>query len=192
MGREHAETITPLVDPDAVRSAIALTTEARLALGAEGAPPLDGIPDIRPTLDRALTEGSVLEGLELVQLIPALDAGPRVQAWGRAIRPVAGTVAALGDGVPRLTDLRDALRPALEDDGTLTDRASPRLRQLRQQIRDRRRRLVADLERMLAAEGDRVFADRFVTLRHGRYVLPVRAEARARVRGIVHDRSQSG
>jgi len=45
---------------------------------------------------------------------------------------------------------------------------------------------------MLAAEGDRLFADRFVTVRHGRYVLPVRAEARQRVRGIVHDRSQSG
>jgi DNA mismatch repair protein MutS2 len=192
MGREHAETTTPLVDAGAVRAAIALTTDARLALTAEGAPPLDGIPDIRPILGRALTEGSVLEGLELVQLIPALDAGPRVQAWGRAIRPVAARVAMLADAVPRLTDLRDMLRPALEDDGTLTDRASPRLRQLRQQIRDRRRRLVADLERMLAAEGDRVFADRFVTLRHGRYVLPVRAEARARVRGIVHDRSQSG
>ena len=45
---------------------------------------------------------------------------------------------------------------------------------------------------MLQAEGDRLFADRFVTVRHGRYVLPVRAEARQRVRGIVHDRSQSG
>ncbi len=59
-------------------------------------------------------------------------------------------------------------------------------------MRDRRRRIVADLERLLASEGERLFADRFVTLRHGRYVLPVKAEARARVRGIVHDRSQSG
>src|SRR5213594_2963568 len=43
-----------------------------------------------------------------------------------------------------------------------------------------------------ATDADRLFADRYVTLRHGRYVLPVRAEARSRVRGIVHDRSQSG
>jgi DNA mismatch repair protein MutS2 len=192
MGREHAHTATPLVDVSAVRSAIALTAEARLALAAEGAPPLDGIPDIRPVLGRGAAEGSVLEGAELVLLIPALDARPRVQAWGRAVRAVAAPVAELTDGLPRVSELRDALRHALEDDGSVTDRASPRLRQLRQQIRDRRRRLVADLERMLAAEGDRLFADRFVTLRHGRYVLPVRAEARSRVRGIVHDRSQSG
>jgi DNA mismatch repair protein MutS2 len=191
MGREQALNATPLVDVAAVQSAIALTSEARLAL-AEGAPPLDGLPDVRPVLARGSAEGSILEGAELALLIPALDAGPRVQAWGRAVRPVAGAVAGLTDELPRLADLRDALRHALEDDGSLTDRASPRLRQLRQQVRDRRRRIVAELERLLQSEGDRLFADRFVTVRHGRYVLPVRAEVRARVRGIVHDRSQSG
>jgi DNA mismatch repair protein MutS2 len=192
MGRAQALTVTPLVDVAAVQHAVALTGEARLALGAEGPPPLDGVPDVRPVLDRAAAEGSVLDGAELALLIPALDAGPRVLAWGRAVRPVAPAVATLADDLPRLNDLRDTLRQALEDDGSLTDRASPRLRSLRQQVRDRRRRIVADLERLLAAEGERVFADRFVTVRHGRYVLPVRAEARQRLRGIVHDRSQSG
>jgi DNA mismatch repair protein MutS2 len=192
MGRERALEATTLADVTAVRSAIALTGEARLAIGAEGAPPLDGIPDIRPVLARAAAEGSVLEGAELALLVPALDAGPRLQAWARAIEAVAAGVARTVAGLPRLTDLRDRLRGALEDDGRLTDRASPRLRSLRQQIRDRRQRIVADLERLLAAEGDRLFADRFVTVRHGRYVVPVKTEARQRVRGIVHDRSQSG
>jgi DNA mismatch repair protein MutS2 len=193
MGRELAHAATPSADVAAVESAIALTGEARLALGAEGPPPLDGIPDIRPVLARSEADGSVLDGTELALLIPALEAGPRLAAWGRAIQPLAATIGRLAQSLPRLADLRDALRHALEDDGTLTDRASPRLRQLRQQIRDRRRRIVAELERLLGqAEADRLFADRFVTVRHGRYVLPVRAEARQRVRGIVHDRSQSG
>jgi DNA mismatch repair protein MutS2 len=192
MGREQALSALPLVDVAAVQSALAVTADARLALGAEGPPPLDGIGDVRPVLGRAAAEGSVLDGAELALLLPALDAGPRVQAWGRAVRPVAAALADLTDRLPRLTDLRDTLRHALEDDGSLTDRASPRLRSLRQQIRDRRRRLVADLEKLLASEGERVFADRFVTVRHGRYVVPVRAEARQRLRGIVHDRSQSG
>src|SRR5438445_184939 len=59
--------------------------------------------------------------------------------------------------------------------------------------RERGRRVVADLERLFqTSDNDRIFADRFVTVRHGRYVVPVRAEARQRLRGIVHDRSQSG
>ena len=191
-GRHHALHATPLTDSVAVRSAIALTTEARLALAAAGAPPLDGIPDARPVLTRAAADGSTLEGAQLVLLLAALDAGPRLTAWARGVQPVAATVSALAEALPGFAELRDTLRRALADDGTLNDAASPRLRHLRQQIRERRRRIVADLERMLHAEGERVFAERFVTVRHGRYVLPVRAEARGRVRGIVHDRSQSG
>ncbi len=75
----------------------------------------------------------------------------------------------------------------------MNDDASPALRRLRREIRERRRRVAAGLERLLQTnDADRIFADRYVTIRHGRYVLPVRAEARGRVSGIVHDRSQSG
>jgi DNA mismatch repair protein MutS2 len=192
MGRERALTAEPLTDPADVERALDRTDEARRALVQEGAPPLDGLTDPRPVLERARAEGSLLDGPELLALLPVLDAAPRLAAYARAIRPVAPTLAASGEGLPRLGDLRDRLRRALDDDGALTDGASSRLGQLRRELRERRRRLVADLERLLQAEGDRVFADRFVTVRHGRYVLPVRAESRGRLRGIVHDRSQSG
>jgi DNA mismatch repair protein MutS2 len=96
----------------------------------------------------------------------------------------------LTEALPRLPELRDALRRALDEAGAVTDQASPRLGQLRRGIRDRRRRIVADLERLLQSSD--AVADRFVTVRHGRYVVPLRADARGRVRGIVHDRSQSG
>jgi len=192
MGRERASTAEPLSTPSEVDEALDATAEARRALAQEGAPPLDGLSDPRPILDRAHADGSVLDGPELLALLPLLDAAPRLAAYARAIRPVAPRLAASADGLPRLADLRELLRKALDDDGGLTDRASARLGSVRRELRERRRRLVADLERLLQAEGDRVFADRFVTVRHGRYVLPVRAEARGRLRGIVHDRSQSG
>jgi DNA mismatch repair protein MutS2 len=192
MGRERARTAEPLSVASEVDTALEITAQARLALGAEGAPPLDGIPDIRATLDRCRPEGSVLDGAELALLIPALDAGPRLFAYGRALEAVAPLIARNAQRVPRLSDVRDGLRRALDDDGALTDRASARLGQVRREIREGRRRVVADLERLIQSEGERVFAERFVTLRHGRYVVPVRAEARGRVRGIVHDRSQSG
>src|SRR5688572_27037139 len=192
MGRERARTAEPLSVASEVDTALEITAQARLALGAEGAPPLDGIPDVRATLDRCRPEGSVLDGAELALLIPALDAGPRLFAYGRAIEAIAPDIARSTQRIPRLTDVRDGLRRALEDDGALTDRASARLGQVRREIRDGRRRVVAELERLMQSEGERVFAERFVTLRHGRYVVPVRAEARGRVRGIVHDRSQSG
>jgi DNA mismatch repair protein MutS2 len=192
MGREQALTASPLTEAIEVQSALDLTAEARRALVQEGAPPLDGLPDVRPALERASAEGAALDGPDLLLFVPVLDCVPRLAAYGRAVQPVAPGVAARTGALPRLTELRDRLRRSLDDDGALTDTASAALGQVRREIRERRRRLVADLERLLHVEGDRVFADRFVTIRHGRYVLPVRVEARGRLRGIVHDRSQSG
>ena len=192
MGRERALTADPFLSVSHVEGAIASTTEARRALAQVGPPPLDTVPDVRLALERCETDGAVLEGAELALLISLLDAGPRLAAWGRSVAPVAPGLAGDTARIPRLSDLRDTLRHALEDDGSVTDRASASLGRLRREIRERRRKLVADCERLLGQEGERAFADRFVTMRHGRYVLPVRAEARQRVPGIVHDRSQSG
>ena len=126
-------------------------------------------------------------------MLPLLDSGPRLSAFGRAARDTAPALAALTDSLPRVQGLREAIGRALDDDGAVTDHVSSRLGHLRRELRSRRRKIIQELERMLqTSDADRLFADRFVTVRHGRYVLPVRAEARARVRGIVHDRSQSG
>ena len=192
MGRDRALTASPLTEATEVQSALDLTAEARRAIAHQGAPPLDGVPDVRPLLERTAAEGAALDGTELLRFVPVVDCASRLAAYGRAVKPVAATIAATAEALPRLSELRDRLRQSLDDDGALTDKASPRLAQVRRDIRERRRRLVADLERLLHTEGDRVFADRFVTIRHGRYVVPVRAEARGRLRGIVHDRSQSG
>lgn len=89
--------------------------------------------------------------------------------------------------------LLDKLDKALDDDGQLVDRASPRLAELRRQARtleSRNRRLLENLLRD-DAQAD-LFQERFVTLRNGRYVVPIRREARNRFQGVVHDLSDSG
>src|SRR5882672_9527523 len=193
MGRERATTAEPLTDVSQVQAAIDMTREARLALSTAGSLPLEALPDIRPVLTRCRADGSVLDGLELIQIIPVLDASPKLRAYGRAVRETSPGVAAITDALPHVPELAERLRRALDASGAVTDDASPTLKRLRREIRDRRRQLAAELERAFqGSEADRLFADRYVTLRHGRYVLPVRAEARSRVRGIVHDRSQSG
>src|SRR6185369_3638445 len=113
------------------------------------------------------TDGALIDGPDLVRMIPLLDAAPRLHSYGHGVRAVAPALAAVADTVPRIPALRDALRQALDDDGSVSDTASPRLKQLRREIRERRRRIVSDLERMLTgAEAERVLADRFVTVRH--------------------------
>ena len=193
MGRERAVEASPLTDLIAIRAELGLTREGRAALTSTGAPPLTNVPDVRPALDRARADGSALDGGELVQLIPVLETARDVAGWAKSVTTVAPALGAQARALPALADLHELLRRSLDDDGAVTDHASRRLAQVRRDLIERRRRIVQDLERMWdTKDADRVFAERYVTIRHGRYVVPVRAESRARLRGIVHDRSQSG
>ena len=193
MGRERALEAAPLTDLAAVRAELELTREARAALTTAGPPSLENIPDVRPALDRCRAPGAVLDGPDLVQMIPVLATARALSSWARTVAPVAPKLSRQGAALPALADLHDQLRRALDDDGAVTDQASRRLAQARREILERRQKIVRDLERLWdAKDAERVFAERYVTVRHGRYVVPVRAESRARVRGIVHDRSQSG
>src|SRR5882724_8426791 len=193
MGRDRATAAEPLTDISGVQAAIEMTRQARLALATTGSLPLEALPDIRAILARCRAEGAVLDGSEMVQIVPVLDASPKLRAYGRSVREASPEVATIIDALPRFAELADRLRRALDASGAVTDDASPTLKRLRREIRERRRQLGIELERAFQGnDADRLFTDRYVTLRHGRYVLPVRAEARGRMRGIVHDRSQSG
>src|SRR2546429_1837385 len=129
----------------------------------------------------------------MIHIVLSLNADPKLTAYGRSVREGNQSLATITDALPRFAELADRLRRALDASGAVTDDASPTLKRLRREIRERRRQLATELERAFQGhDADRLFADRYVTLRHGRYVLPVRTEARTRVRGIVHDRSQSG
>lgn len=193
MGKECALTLEPSTDPDSIRQALGETREGRQALTLAGPPPWGVIPDLRPSLERAEIPGSSLEGAELAAFIPFLEAGTRLRAYGSRVTGVAPGLGKHFSRLQALPVLEDLLARSLTPDGGLRDEASPRLKKLRQAIRDLRRQIVIQLEAFFAsAEANTLFQDRYVTLRHGRYVLPVRAEARPRVRGLVHDRSQSG
>ncbi|HET8577946.1 MAG TPA: endonuclease MutS2 [Methylomirabilota bacterium] len=193
MGQELARALWPVADLAAIRRALGDTSEARAALGASGPPPWESIPDVRPTLEAVRVPGAVAEAAELAALIPLLDSAGRLRAYGRGIQPMAPTLATAFATFPHPKPLADLLRRCLDEDGTVRDEASPALRRLRQRIRDIRRELVKTLEGYFQSPGaEATFQERYVTVRHGRYVLPIRAEAKGRLRGIVHDRSQSG
>ena len=193
MGQELALTLEPRTDPDAARLALAETREGRQALAEAGPPPWGALPDPRPSLERARTPGTILEGAELIALVPLIEAGGRLRAYGRGVASVAPGLAARFSRLPSLTPLHELLSRSLTPEGTLTDEASPRLRQIRKRIREQREKTVKVLEGLFSSHGaEATFQDRYVTIRHGRYVVPVRAEALPRLRGIVHDRSQSG
>jgi DNA mismatch repair protein MutS2 len=193
MGRELALAVMPSRDLAEIRRALGETRQARAALLVAGTPPWEVIPDVRATLEAVRVPGAVAEPAELAALIPLLEAAVRLRAYGLGIAETAADLGVAFGGFPQPKALADLLRRSLDGEGGVKDEASPALRRLRQKVRDLRREIVKMLEGYFQSPAaETTFQERYVTIRHGRYVLPVTASAKGRVRGIVHDRSQSG
>ncbi|HLE83752.1 MAG TPA: endonuclease MutS2, partial [Thermoanaerobaculia bacterium] len=192
-GRDRARALLPTQGRPAVEAALTETREARRALTTEGPPPWDGVSDVRATLERAGPAGAALDGPALVALGRTLGAAARVAGYGRQLAGPAPGLAERCRALPTCAELVAAIEHHLDAEGRLLDRASPRLRGLRRQIQALRTELEVRIERLLDHPAIApALQDRYVTVRNGRYVLPVRGDARRAVRGIVHDRSGSG
>ena len=149
------------------------------------------VPDVSRALGRLRIEGSVLDGPELARLQRVLVAARLVHADLRRVVETAPLAAALARPLPDKT-LERRLEQSLDPEGTLLDTASPRLAAARREVHAARHRLIRKLESMLRGLDANVApGDASVTVRGGRYVIPVRRDARSRPGGIVHDESGS-
>jgi DNA mismatch repair protein MutS2 len=149
------------------------------------------VPDVARALARLRIEGSVLDGKELVAIARALAAARAVHADLIRVRELVPRTSALLRPLPdRAVDRR--LESSFDPDGNLLDSASPRLAAARREVQAARNRLVRKLESILRGlEASSTSQDASVTVRGGRYVIPVRRDSRTRPSGIIHDESAS-
>jgi DNA mismatch repair protein MutS2 len=188
--RERLETLEPAMSYEEARTALSETKEALALSEADEPLPLDGIREVRRSLDRVERSGA-LEGPALRDIATTLGAARSLRKFlSRRKDRVPALYAACATD-PTLDDLIDELERAIEPDGTLHDSASPDLGRLRGEVAALRARIVARLEAMLLKHAD-VIQDRFTTLREGRYVIPMRTDAHEKIPGIVHGTSGSG
>ncbi len=160
-----------------------------LDLAGEPLPTFD-LPEVDMGLDRARI-GATLSNEELRAVISCLAAARSLRRFLHGRRARVPTLEAACATDPSLDDVERDLDRAFDPDGTLADRASPRLAELRAERRSTRDRLVRRLEEFIHKHED-ILQDRFWTERDGRYVLPVRSDAHDRFPGIVHTTSASG
>jgi len=179
-------------DPRAVRDRLAETSEARSLLAAGESPPLGGVGEVEGSLARAV-RGGVLTPAELRELAATAAA---LDATGRFFEPRAAAAPRLAARAGEIGDHRELvaeIERCIDAGGELSDAASPELAAARRESR----RLAAEIQSRAAAylRDPGVVAhlsDSYYTVRNDRFVLPVRAEAKGGIQGIVHDASHSG
>jgi DNA mismatch repair protein MutS2 len=151
----------------------------------------EAIPDVGRALGRLRIEGSVLEGAQLAALQRVLVAARLVQADLIRVRDTAPLASALAQPLPDKR-LERRLEQSVDPEGNLLDTASPRLAAARREVHAARHRLIRKLESLLRGlDANTAPTEATVTVRGGRYVIPVRRDSRSRPGGIIHDESGS-
>ncbi len=187
--RRLAETLEPEADPVLVARALDETDQARALLTERAGVGIGASHDIGPWIERA-ARGGRLDAAQVLEIAETLDATARLTtALADERRPL---LRELGRELHPLPALRSTLARSFDPVGELLDTASPRLGALRSAVRVAYDRLRRRLDALVGSELGGALQEPIVTLRNGRYVVPVKAEARSRVKGIVHDASGSG
>ena len=191
-GREEALALRPSSDRDTVVRRQRETAETVHLATAGITVPMGGIHDVRP-LARAAERGQTLTPSELLEVSSLARAAGRVRRTFARIEDETPLLAVLAQGLADLDPLHALVRSALNDRGEVLDTASPALQSIRRERAEVHGRLQQRMESLVRSSAVRAaLQDHIVTLREGRYVVPVRSEARSAVPGILHDTSASG
>ena len=188
-GRRLAETIEPSNDRVIVARGLEETDQARALLIERPGVGIGAAHDIGPWVERA-ARGGRLDPAHFLEIADTLDAASRLATSLADERRA--LLRDLGQDLHPLPSLRSTLARSFDPAGELLDTASPRLGSLRAAVRVAYDRLRRRLDALVGSELGSSLQEPIITLRNGRYVVPVKADARTRVKGIVHDASGSG
>lgn len=192
--KELCKKLTPSIDKDEICHALSETNDALSRIYRKGSLNLSGVHDIGASMKR-LEIGSSLSIPEFLRLCSLLEAARRTKAYGRNDREDLPTDS-LTDYFNRLeplTPLSEEIKRCIISEDEISDDASSNLKSIRRSIGAINNKIHAQMTSMLNDTTTRSYLqDAVITMRDGRYCLPVRSEAKGHVVGMVHDQSASG
>ena len=193
-GKEKCRNLQPSSDLSEILKRQRETSDALARIYKKGNQSFGGVRDIRPALLR-LRVGASISMTELLHIASLLETTLRVRNYGKRDPEDENRdcLDAMFSALEPLTPLAHEIRRCILDEETVADDASPGLRSVRRQIKQTNDKVRTQLSAMIASQsvGSKL-QDSLVTMRNGRYCLPVKAEYRSQVPGMIHDQSSSG
>ena len=193
MGKDLCRKLTPSTDIEEIRSMQLQTHDALARLFKKDGISFGSVKDIRGTLKR-LTVGSALNAPELLSVCSLLENTGRVKAYSRSDRDdgMTDSLDGMFAALEPLTPLSTEIRRCILSEDEISDDASSTLRQIRRSIKATNDRIHTQLSSLVAGSARNYLQDSVITMRDGRYCIPVKAEYKGQVPGMIHDQSATG
>ena len=193
MGQERLDGMQPARTLDWLRTELTRVEELQGAFQYGDAVPLSNLYDLRDVLRRAAPEEAFVDPADLKAVRLTIITLRRLKTYFENRDRDYPTLANAVARITPLPDLEDHIESIIDEDASIRDDASPELHRLRQQIRTKESQLRDTLDEALRNAINQGYAtEDQATIRGGRMVIPVRAEAKGKVEGFVHDTSASG
>ena len=193
MGKDLCRKLTPSTDIEEIRAMQLQTHDALTRLFKKSGISFGSVKDIRGTLKR-LTVGSALNAPELLSVCSLLENTGRVKAYSRSDRDdgMTDSLDGMFAALEPLTPLSTEIRRCILSEDEISDDASSTLRQIRRSIKATNDRIHTQLSSLVAGSARNYLQDSVITMRDGRYCIPVKSEYKGQVPGMIHDQSATG
>ena len=193
MGKELCRKLQPSTDINKIRLMQTQTKDALTRLFQKGSVSFGSVKDIRGSLNR-LEIGSSLGIMEILSVCALLENTSRVKAYSRGDRSdlPSDSLDSMFEQLAPLTPLSSEIRRCILSEDEISDDASPALRQVRRNMKVTNDRIHTQLSGLVNGNARTYLQDSVITMRNGRYCIPVKAEYKGQVPGMIHDQSSTG
>lgn len=183
--------LQPMMDMDGINSALKQTSDAVSRIFRHGSISFAGLKDIRP-LTKALEVGSALGMSELLDICSLLKVAAGARRYGVSEDEAVDSLSGLFNAIYDIADVRREIERCILSEDEIADDASAELKNIRRQMRICTERIRTELNSMLNGSDRTYLQEAVITTRGGRYCIPVKAEYKSQVPGMVHDQSKAG
>ncbi len=192
---EGAKTMAGLLMPSGdtveVLRRLRRTTDAKRLCDVKGMPPFGTVKDVSAACERAV-KGAMLTTRELLDVAQVLRSARSLVDYLKNNKPFETTLDELFERLLPNRFLEEKITRSILSEDMIADEASRELADLRRKIRDANNRIKETLQHYINGSYSKILQDNLVTMRNGRYVIPVKTECKNEMKGLIHDTSSSG
>lgn len=189
--KARARSLMPSDDYDTVMLRQARTEDAKRLINAKGFPPFSAPVSVDSSADRAY-KGAVLSPRELLDIASLLHSARMMLDYINTDKPFSTVLDEIFSRLLPNRNLEEKITRAILSEDMIADEASPELAEIRRKIRATNNKIKDVLQSYVGGARLKYLQENIVTMRNGRYVVPVKAEYKNELKGLVHDTSSSG